>query len=762
VHEWYREAPQNVERYNYYGWDAFSYDEGAEPLNIPALIFSHVRERRSSAYRMAAAAGFTDIAFARTLPYQEVDLADLKKMGAITDDFMKTHTLVQQQKFAAHALDFLDAARLAVFQGHSWVAMFEDDVVLTSPPSVASKRIREALLQVPPFCDCIYLEYCNDLCEESRFHEHKEGVSTAVQPFCSAAILYSSSGLLKLQQHLVPVVNAIDNMLADLCLKMLINCFKLRLPVYAQDRFWGSQVTPELKAREAFHALLYQPSLCRELPVDSIPLCKWAPDHFHFYKEAATQVRRYNLLGSNAHASNSEPEDIAVKVFILNHIKERHGFAQWMVQSAGFHHVEFPSTIAWAEIDPEALADAGKTVPNFMAQQTEVHRKKYLAHALDYINTLDQAVAEGHSWVAVFEDDVILTTRPSEASRRIRLAMEQVPRDADSIHLEWCLDQCRLARVREGPEVVVSTAERPSCSAAILYSAQGLRKALRVLQPLFSAIDKMLADVCERRLLNCYKLRFPAFAQDMYWGSELARKTRTSMHELDSFNSLCIENDAEWRLNRKEIPVHSSLYHLVVGAETTIVGKVHHFYNHDATVARQLRRQVRHPDEVPVAIHFGTCQRTEDGARQAVIYKIRPLDPSAVYLFTLELKGLNVISGQTVRGPMKSNFELLEEWETSGEKKKTKILRFMYAFTCSQEEQGASAHETVCSHHTEFELLLPPADAGAVTALASVYDTHHDVQRPEDGRDLLARTSRIVSRGSGSCPDEVAINTTHL
>jgi hypothetical protein len=36
--------------------------------------------------------------------------------------------------------------------------------------------------------------------------------------------------------------------------------------------------------------------------------------------------------------------------------------------------------------------------------------------ALDYMNTLDQAEAEGHSWVSVFEDDVILTTRPSEGT----------------------------------------------------------------------------------------------------------------------------------------------------------------------------------------------------------------------------------------------------------------------------------------------------------------------------------------------------------
>ena len=435
-----------------------------------------------------------------------------------------------------------------------------------------------------------------------------------------------------------------------------------------------------------------------------------------------------------------------------------------MVKSAGFLHVEFPPTIAWEKIDLEAQVDAGKTVPNFMKQQTEVYRKKYMAHALDYVNTLGQAVAEGHSWVAVFEDDVILTTLPSEASRRIRLAMEQVPLDADSIHLEWCLDKCRFARVRGG-DAVVSTADRPFCSAAILFSAQGLRKALRVLQPLFSAIDNMLADVCERRLLNCYKLRFPAFAQDMYWGSELARKTRTSTHELDDFDSLCVENNVEWLLNH----VNSSCTHVVDWAETTIGGKVHR----DGAVARLVHKQVRHPDDVPIPFSHYTCQRTADEARQTVIFKIMSLDPNAVYLFTLDVDGLNVrgfgynqTMRQTVRGPLNSNVlnsnvSLLEEWATSG-KERTKILKFMYSFTCS-------VHATGCAHHTEFEFLLPSADAGAVKV--SVYDTHHEAQQSDralgkitpigsdDGEDLLARVSLTLSLGSKPCPDEVAINS---
>lgn len=209
LHDWYEQAPNNVERYNYYGWDAFAYDQGADNLDIKALIFSHVNERRYSAHRMAAAAGFTDIEFVSTLPYEAVDLEDLKARGVVGPDFMQTYTPVQQQKFAAHALDFRDAVMRAAEQGHDWIALLEDDIILVSPPSVASKRVRDAVAEVPPFSDCIYLEYCNDLCHESRFHRRKEVVSTTAQPYCSAAILYSASGLMKLQQHLVPLVDSI-------------------------------------------------------------------------------------------------------------------------------------------------------------------------------------------------------------------------------------------------------------------------------------------------------------------------------------------------------------------------------------------------------------------------------------------------------------------------------------------------------------------------------------------------------------------------
>ena len=145
--KWYGEAPVAVEQYNHYGWDAFAFDEGAGDLHIKAFIFSHVRERRSSAYRMAAAAGFQDIEFPSTLPYQEVDLEKLKVHGEVVQDFMEGYTREQQQKFFAHATDYKDVIKQAVEEGRAWVAMLEDDIILTAPPSVAYERIKQAVVQ---------------------------------------------------------------------------------------------------------------------------------------------------------------------------------------------------------------------------------------------------------------------------------------------------------------------------------------------------------------------------------------------------------------------------------------------------------------------------------------------------------------------------------------------------------------------------------------------------------------------------------------
>ena len=92
---------------------------------------------------MAAAAGFNDIEFPTTM---EVDLEGLKARSDLVPDFMEKHTREQQQKFVAHVTDFREAVKRAVEEGPAWAAMLEDDIILTSPPSVAYERIKDAMV----------------------------------------------------------------------------------------------------------------------------------------------------------------------------------------------------------------------------------------------------------------------------------------------------------------------------------------------------------------------------------------------------------------------------------------------------------------------------------------------------------------------------------------------------------------------------------------------------------------------------------------
>jgi hypothetical protein len=163
--QYYREALYNVHRYNDLGWDAHANDAGPKDLdNVKAFILNHDAERRISSHRMVRAAGFDDIEFPSTLAYQEQDLEALAASGDIAPNFMAHQTRVLRQKYAAHVLDYRNTVTRALEETHEWVAIFEDDIVFTTPPSVASERIRQAMAQVPPDTDryrfSVYIECC--------------------------------------------------------------------------------------------------------------------------------------------------------------------------------------------------------------------------------------------------------------------------------------------------------------------------------------------------------------------------------------------------------------------------------------------------------------------------------------------------------------------------------------------------------------------------------------------------------------------------
>jgi hypothetical protein len=261
----YSETVAALAMLNRYGLDEWARnsqsmsDDGhtVSDLHIPAVVFNHKQDgRRASAEGMLRAVGFRDITFQPTYEIETLDLAALENAGRVSanwDYFLKILqwydiSFASKMRYIAHALDFQDvigkhAAAAAYSPGAaSWIAVFEDDIVLTTTPVQAHKRLVEAVSSLPRNADVLYVEWCFDWCGESLFHTKYPLISLASKPHCSAGILFSTQGARKLDRLLRPIDSTIDNMLAHLCHGSAVICHKLRLPIFTQDRKWGSAV----------------------------------------------------------------------------------------------------------------------------------------------------------------------------------------------------------------------------------------------------------------------------------------------------------------------------------------------------------------------------------------------------------------------------------------------------------------------------------------------------------------------------------------
>lgn len=134
-----------------------------------------------------------------------------------------------------------------------------------------SARIRSALATIPADADTLHLEYCFDACHNATFRNDNPWTSTAHSPFCCAAILFSRQGLTKMRELLTTIRTSVDDHIPESCERHELNCYKLRRPVYAQDFYWGSSVSPSSYATKGNlshwsnqHELYKDVPLCRE------------------------------------------------------------------------------------------------------------------------------------------------------------------------------------------------------------------------------------------------------------------------------------------------------------------------------------------------------------------------------------------------------------------------------------------------------------------------------------------------------------------
>ena len=336
----YHEAVINVRRFSRYRWNAWAYDDKPAALGIKAYALCHVRQRCASAERMVRAVGF-DVEIVKSHSYDAAQLDKLRAEGKVSHLMLKDATTEQSLRYIAAALDHRRLVEMAVNANHSWVAIFEDDVILTSSPSLAASRIKGAMAVLPADADSLYMEYCYEHCPKALYNNNP-WISKAHEPYCSAAIIYSAQGLWKLLASLSTISTVHDGHLAKRCRHGHLNCYKLRHPIYAQDAYWGSAVSshrPQLhvfshnKHQNAYaaehHDLHWDVPLCRESEVRFIrdepanALARSATHDIMSYEDNSSAVREltrkqapqpHNLLASLTIQMHHFPPTLAVKV----------------------------------------------------------------------------------------------------------------------------------------------------------------------------------------------------------------------------------------------------------------------------------------------------------------------------------------------------------------------------------------------------------------------------------------------------------------
>jgi hypothetical protein len=260
-------------------------------------------------------------------------------------------------------------------------------------------------------------------------------------------------------------------------------------------------------------------------------------DHLSWYAATLATLEQVNRHGFHASWRTDLPVDaLGIPVLILNHDPSRLAATREQLDAVGLTETEVAATWTAAEgMDLGELQARGLLSPDWHHDREQgITKQRYIAHALDYLAALEEAEARWRGaggaggagrrgkdwgeWVAIVEDDLLLTTSPQVGRERLRAALRELPLDADALYLEWCWDSCRRARFsRERRQVSQTLA--PFCVAAVLYSREGVRKLIPQLAPVFSTIDDMVSLACSAGKLNCYKMRQPVFAQDLRWGS---------------------------------------------------------------------------------------------------------------------------------------------------------------------------------------------------------------------------------------------------
>ena len=224
-----------------------------------------------------------------------------------------------------------------------------------------------------------------------------------------------------------------------------------------------------------------------------------------------------------------EPDVLSFPVYLLSDPRkaERARRTEALLRAAGLTGPLslLPFTPA-DEVDMDQLRTEGlldeRHVPRFLASSWigPTGLRPYLASAADHLRGLAAGADARHARFAVVEDDLMLAAAPAAIRARLTAALAAAPPSADMLYLEACFETCRERRFA-GRYPLWARTTGADCSAAIVFSRKGARRAAALCRPAFWGIDNMYAALARAGLLEAYALVPHAFFQDGFWASGL-------------------------------------------------------------------------------------------------------------------------------------------------------------------------------------------------------------------------------------------------
>eukprot|EP00277_Geminigera_cryophila_P029229 CAMPEP_0179467510 /NCGR_PEP_ID=MMETSP0799-20121207/48617_1 /TAXON_ID=46947 /ORGANISM="Geminigera cryophila, Strain CCMP2564" /LENGTH=451 /DNA_ID=CAMNT_0021272947 /DNA_START=216 /DNA_END=1568 /DNA_ORIENTATION=+ len=238
------------------------------------------KDRRAHSLRLLHELGLQNVHAPALVSAEALNMSNLIEKGLVVGAMFEKVTSgdPSASAYVARAADQIAILRHFVALGHDMFAIFEDDLWLAPDARAereavtgeggerkgaaiagestlkrerrlstmaARERIQSVVTALPATADLLYLEFCGELCAHLRYTVGNTLLARAKHPFCSAAIIFTRKGALKVLELTTSIFDGLDLMYPKLISDGRLEAYVATPPILYQDASFGSNAQRE-------------------------------------------------------------------------------------------------------------------------------------------------------------------------------------------------------------------------------------------------------------------------------------------------------------------------------------------------------------------------------------------------------------------------------------------------------------------------------------------------------------------------------------